>query len=110
VETRDIVTDGCGRPDASATFVMLFNILHIEDPVSLLREAHRVLRAGGTGAFARDPPASGAVPSVGREGRTTLAQLTAATQFSLALGNGVGALRVWTRGWLPHLATLRGRG
>jgi ubiquinone/menaquinone biosynthesis C-methylase UbiE len=47
VETRDFVTDGCGRPDASATFVMLFNILHIEDPLSLLREAHRVARAGG---------------------------------------------------------------
>jgi ubiquinone/menaquinone biosynthesis C-methylase UbiE len=47
VETRDFVTEGCGRPDASATFVMLFNILHIEDPISLLREAHRVLRAGG---------------------------------------------------------------
>lgn len=47
-ETRDFVSAGCGRPDASASFVMLFNILHIEDPVSLLREARRVLRAGGT--------------------------------------------------------------
>jgi len=47
VETRDFVADGCGRPDASATFVMLFNILHIEDPIGLLREAHRVVRVGG---------------------------------------------------------------
>jgi SAM-dependent methyltransferase len=46
-ETRDFVCEGSGRPDASASFVMLFNILHIEDPVSLLREAHRVLRVGG---------------------------------------------------------------
>jgi SAM-dependent methyltransferase len=48
VETRDFVADGCGRPDVSAAFVMLFNILHIEDPMSLLREAHRVLHVGGT--------------------------------------------------------------
>ena len=47
VETRDFVLDGCGRPDASVSFVMLFNILHIEDPMSLLREARRVLRVGG---------------------------------------------------------------
>jgi SAM-dependent methyltransferase len=47
VEQRDFVEDGSGRPDGSASFVMLFNILHIEDPVSLLREAHRVLRVGG---------------------------------------------------------------
>jgi hypothetical protein len=32
VETRDFVSEGCGRPDASVSFVMLFNILHIEDP------------------------------------------------------------------------------
>ena len=47
VETRDFVSEGCGRPDASASFVMLFNILHIEEPISLMREAHRVLRGGG---------------------------------------------------------------
>jgi SAM-dependent methyltransferase len=47
VETRDFLADGCGRPEASASFVMLFNILHIEDPLNLMREAHRVLRSGG---------------------------------------------------------------
>jgi SAM-dependent methyltransferase len=47
VVERDFVADGSGRPDGSACFVMLFNILHIEDPVSLLREAHRNLRVGG---------------------------------------------------------------
>ena len=47
VETRDFVAAGCGRPDVSASFVMLFNILHIENPLRLMREAHRVLRHGG---------------------------------------------------------------
>lgn len=47
VETRDFVSEGCGRPNGSVSFVMLFNILHIEDPIRLLREAHRVLQVGG---------------------------------------------------------------
>jgi SAM-dependent methyltransferase len=47
VEHRDFVSEGCGRPDESMGYVMLFNILHIEDPVSLLREAFRVVRVGG---------------------------------------------------------------
>lgn len=50
VEQRDFVTAGSGRPVGSVGFVMLFNILHIEDPMSLLREAHRILRDGGTAA------------------------------------------------------------
>ncbi len=30
--------------DNSVDYVMLFNILHAEDPVSLLKEAHRILK------------------------------------------------------------------
>jgi SAM-dependent methyltransferase len=51
VEQRDFVTRGCGRESDSASFVMLFNILHIEDPVNLLAEAFRVLRPGGIAAI-----------------------------------------------------------
>jgi SAM-dependent methyltransferase len=44
---RDFVTDGCGVLDGKAGYVMLFNILHIENPVGLLREAFRALAPGG---------------------------------------------------------------
>ena len=47
VERRDFVADGAGRPDEGMAFGLLFNILHIEDPVNLLREAHRVIRPRG---------------------------------------------------------------
>lgn len=47
VEQRDFVAAGSGRSKGSVSFVMLFNILHIEDPLELLCEAHRILRDGG---------------------------------------------------------------
>ena len=37
VVQRDFVSDGSGLPDAQASYVMLFNILHVEDPIGLLR-------------------------------------------------------------------------
>jgi SAM-dependent methyltransferase len=45
---RDFVKDGTGLPDDAAGYAMLFNILHAENPVGLLREAFRVLHPGGT--------------------------------------------------------------
>lgn len=47
-EVRDFMAAGSCRPDASAGYAMLFNILHVEDPVGLLREARRVLTPGRT--------------------------------------------------------------
>jgi ubiquinone/menaquinone biosynthesis C-methylase UbiE len=47
VEERDFLADGCGRPDGSARYAMLFNILHIEESDILLSEAYRVLAPGG---------------------------------------------------------------
>lgn len=46
-QERDFLVDGCGRPDGSAHYAMLFNILHIEESDLLLREAYRVLADGG---------------------------------------------------------------
>ena len=46
-QQRDLVTDGTGLPDISVDCAMLFNILHAENPVALLNEAHRILVPGG---------------------------------------------------------------
>lgn len=43
----DFIVEGCGLPDEQAGRAMLFNILHIENPLGLLREAYRVLVPGG---------------------------------------------------------------
>jgi ubiquinone/menaquinone biosynthesis C-methylase UbiE len=45
---RDFITDGTGLPAASVDYVMLYNILHAENPEQLLSEAFRILREGGT--------------------------------------------------------------
>ena len=50
---------GTGLPDAGVGYVMLFNILHAEEPQRLLREAYRILMPGGTAAvmhWTRDHP------------------------------------------------------
>ncbi len=47
VITRDFMAGGTGLKSGTVDYAMLFNILHLEDPVSLLREANRILRKGG---------------------------------------------------------------
>jgi hypothetical protein len=44
---RDFMADGSGLPDAHADRAMLFNILHIENPLGLLKEVYRVLAPSG---------------------------------------------------------------
>lgn len=46
-EQRDFISVGSGRQAGSVACVLLFNILHMEDPVALLREAHRIAHEGG---------------------------------------------------------------
>ena len=48
---RDFVTTGTGLADNSMDAALLFNILHHEEPIALLREAHRVLKTNGRAAI-----------------------------------------------------------
>gem|GEM_PF-6287053 len=48
VAQRDVLAQGYGLPDAACDVGLLFNILHGESPVELLRETARVVRPGGT--------------------------------------------------------------
>lgn len=47
VVNRDFVIEGTGLNDNSTDYVMLFNILHAENPLALLNEAYRILKPGG---------------------------------------------------------------
>lgn len=47
VDERDVVEEGFGIMDASQDACLLFNILHSENPVDLLKQARRILRIGG---------------------------------------------------------------
>lgn len=47
VAARDFVTDGTGLADDSMYAALLFNILHHEEPVTLMKEALRVLKPNG---------------------------------------------------------------
>ena len=43
----DFVNEGTLLNNNSIDYAMLFNILHAEDPIGLLKEAFRILKAGG---------------------------------------------------------------
>lgn len=46
-ELRDFVAEGTGLASGSVDHVMVYNLLHIEEPVKILREALRILKPGG---------------------------------------------------------------
>jgi len=45
--TRDFVSYESGLKNKSVDYVMLFNILHLDNPENLLREAYRILKKSG---------------------------------------------------------------
>lgn len=47
VQLRDFVANGTGLDSVSQAHAMVFNLLHLEHPVALLHEVHRVLQSGG---------------------------------------------------------------
>jgi SAM-dependent methyltransferase len=46
-EVRDFVANGTGLGSGSQSHAMIYNLLHIENPDGLIREAHRILRPNG---------------------------------------------------------------
>lgn len=48
VALRDFVAEGTGLESSTQSHAMIFNLLHLEDPVALLREAYRVMEQGGS--------------------------------------------------------------
>lgn len=46
-EQRDFVAQGTGLVSETQTGVLIYNLLHLEQPVALLKEAYRVLKTGG---------------------------------------------------------------
>jgi len=46
-EQRDFVAEGSGLAEGNVDYVLLFNILHAEERMRLLREAWRILAPGG---------------------------------------------------------------
>ncbi len=47
VEQRDFVAQNSGLGDGTQCHAMIYNLLHLENPVALLREAARTLKPGG---------------------------------------------------------------
>jgi len=46
VYLKDFTAQGTGLPDCSIDYVMIFNILHHDNPFQILNEAHRILKVG----------------------------------------------------------------
>lgn len=100
VECRDVVTQGFGLPPASQHGCLLFNILHHDDPVTLLRTAARCLQPGGR-LFAihwRHDPATPRGPSLSIRPRPQQIIAWAEESGALDLASDVLDLAPWHYG------------
>lgn len=104
VRRRDFLTEGTGLADRLADHVMLFNILHAEQPQVLLREAQRVLRPGGILAIMhwRHDPATPRGPSMAIRPRPEQCrQWAQRVGFELRLPGPID-LPPYHYGWVMH--------
>jgi ubiquinone/menaquinone biosynthesis C-methylase UbiE len=46
MEVRDFLTDGTGLAASAHAHAMIYNLLHIDEPLALLKEARRVVKPG----------------------------------------------------------------
>lgn len=47
LQQQDFIQDGTGLEDESATHVMIYNLLHLENPDELLKQAYQLLKPKG---------------------------------------------------------------
>lgn len=47
LQQQDFIQNGTGLADESATHVMLYNLLHLENPGALLKQAYQLLKPNG---------------------------------------------------------------
>ncbi len=47
LQQQDFIQNGTGLIDESATHVMIYNLLHLENPVALLKQAYQLLKPNG---------------------------------------------------------------
>ena len=98
---RDVMQDGFGVETDSQEAALLFNILHCEQPVELLREAERIVRPGGWVLVIhwRYDPATPRGPSLDIRPRPEqIMEWAGGQSVGLELEGGVIALPPWHYG------------
>lgn len=101
-EVRDVVANGYGVADGTYDAAMLFNILHCEDPVGMMRQAALALSPGGSlyAAHWRHDPATPRGPPMSMRPRPEQLREWALETGLLTVGRGPVDLPPWHYGWV----------